>query len=37
MAVPFVDIVRFADGRVIEHWGVTDTGMMMRQLSGQAV
>jgi hypothetical protein len=33
MAVPFADIVRFEGGRVVEHWGITDTGMMMRQLS----
>ncbi len=33
MAVPFADIVRFESGRVVEHWGVTDTGTMMRQLT----
>jgi len=33
MAVPFADFVRFEGGRVVEHWGVTDTGTMMRQLT----
>jgi steroid delta-isomerase-like uncharacterized protein len=33
MAVPFADIVRFEGGRVVEHWGVTDTRRMMRQLT----
>ena len=33
MAVPFADVVRFDNGRVVEHWGVTDTGVMMRQLT----
>jgi steroid delta-isomerase-like uncharacterized protein len=37
MAVPVADIVRFENGRIVEHWGVTDTGLMMRQLSGQGV
>jgi len=27
-----VDIVRFANGKAIEHWGVTDSGTMMQQL-----
>lgn len=30
--VPFADFVRFEDGKVVEHWGVTDTGAMMEQL-----
>ena len=31
--VPFADVVRFGpDGRAVEHWGVADSGMMMRQL-----
>lgn len=30
--VPMGDFVRFTDGKVIEHWGATDTGMMMQQL-----
>jgi len=33
MAVPFADIVRLEGGRVVEHWGITDTGTMMRQLT----
>ena len=33
MAVPFADIVRFSGGRVVEHWGITDTGAMMSQLT----
>ena len=32
--VPFADFVRFEDGKVVEHWGVTDTGAMMEQLKG---
>ena len=34
MDVPFADFVRFHDGKVVEHWGVTDTGAMMQQLKG---
>ena len=30
--VPFVDIVRFRDARAVEHWGVMDSGVMMKQL-----
>ncbi len=30
--VPVVDIVRFADGMAVEHWGVTDNMAMMVQL-----
>ena len=30
--VPMGDFLRFANGKVIEHWGATDTGMMMQQL-----
>jgi steroid delta-isomerase-like uncharacterized protein len=33
MAVPVADVVRFRGGRVVEHWGITDTGAMMRQLT----
>jgi predicted SnoaL-like aldol condensation-catalyzing enzyme len=33
MAVPLADIVRLEGGRVVEHWDVTDTGLMMRQLT----
>lgn len=32
IAVPGVDIVRFADGKAVEHWGVTDGMVMMEQL-----
>ena len=33
VSVPIADIVRFgSDGLAIEHWGVTDTGLMMQQL-----
>ena len=31
--VPGVDFIRFVDGKAVEHWGVTDTGAMMRQIS----
>lgn len=30
--VPFADFLRFDGGRIVEHWGVTDTGAMMQQL-----
>ena len=34
VSVPGVDIVRFgSDGIAVEHWGVTDTGLMMQQLT----
>lgn len=32
MSVAFADFVRFEQGRVAEHWGVTDTATMMEQL-----
>jgi steroid delta-isomerase-like uncharacterized protein len=33
VSVPIADVVRFSgDGKAVEHWGVTDTGMMMQQL-----
>jgi len=33
VSVPIADVVRFSDdGRAVEHWGVTDTGMMLQQL-----
>jgi predicted ester cyclase len=33
VSVPIADVVRFgSDGHAVEHWGVTDTGMMMQQL-----
>lgn len=31
-----VDIIRFENGKAVEHWGVTDTGAMMQQLTGDA-
>jgi steroid delta-isomerase-like uncharacterized protein len=34
MSVKTVDIVRFENGKAVEHWGVTDTGVMMEQLTG---
>lgn len=30
--VPVIDILRIADGRVVEHWGVSDGMAMMEQL-----
>jgi len=32
VSVSTIDIVRFADGKLAEHWGVTDTASMMEQL-----
>lgn len=32
MSVPLVDILRFRNGKVIEHWGVQDSGKMLEQL-----
>ena len=32
--VAVADTFLFADGQVVEHWGVMDTGAMMRQLAG---
>jgi predicted ester cyclase len=32
--VAFADFLRFEGGKVVEHWGVTDTGAMMEQLNG---
>ena len=32
MAVPFGDFFRLENGQIAEHWGVTDTGVMMQQL-----
>lgn len=31
-----VDIIRFADGKAVEHWGVTDALAMMQQLETPA-
>lgn len=33
MATPFADFIRFEGGKAAEHWGVTDSGAMMQQLS----
>ena len=30
--VPFADIIRVENGKAVEHWGVTDTGVMLQQL-----
>jgi predicted ester cyclase len=35
IAVPFADFIRMVGGQCVEHWGVTDTGIMMQRL-GQA-
>lgn len=32
MLVPVADVLRFEDGRIVEHWGVMDTGQLMQQL-----
>lgn len=32
ISVPFVDFIRISGGLCVEHWGVTDTGIMMQQL-----
>ena len=32
VAVPFADFFRLTQGRVVEHWGVSDFGSMMQQL-----
>lgn len=32
MLVPVADALRFENGRVVEHWGVMDSGMLMQQL-----
>jgi steroid delta-isomerase-like uncharacterized protein len=30
--VSAIDVIRFADGKAIEHWGLTDAAAMMEQL-----
>jgi steroid delta-isomerase-like uncharacterized protein len=32
ISVPVIDILRLADGKVAEHWGLTDNATMMQQL-----
>lgn len=32
ISVPLADFFRIRDGQVAEHWGVTDSGVMMQQL-----
>lgn len=32
MLVPVADVMRFEGGRIVEHWGVMDSGQMTQQL-----
>jgi steroid delta-isomerase-like uncharacterized protein len=32
MLVPVADVMRFEGGRIVEHWGLMDTGQLMEQL-----
>jgi steroid delta-isomerase-like uncharacterized protein len=32
VAVGAMHFLRFADGKIVEHWGITDVGGLMRQL-----
>jgi steroid delta-isomerase-like uncharacterized protein len=32
MLVPVADVLRFEEGRIVEHWGLMDTGQLMEQL-----
>jgi steroid delta-isomerase-like uncharacterized protein len=34
IAVGFADFLRIEHGQAVEHWGVTDTGALMQQLTG---
>jgi predicted ester cyclase len=36
MAVDVIDICRFADGKVVEHWGVPDRMAVLEQLGNRA-
>lgn len=35
-SIQFIDIIRFKDGKCVEHWGVSDDAGMMQQLSNPA-
>ena len=35
-SVEFIDILRFKDGKIVEHWGVSDDAGLMEQLGGSA-
>jgi steroid delta-isomerase-like uncharacterized protein len=32
MSVPLVDILRFRNGKITDHWGVLDSGIIVQQL-----
>lgn len=34
IAVPAIDIVRLENGKMVEHWGGMDSGVLMQQLKG---
>ncbi len=34
--ITVIDIMKFDDGRITEHWGVSDTGSLIQQLTGVA-
>ena len=36
MLVPVADVMRFDGGRIVEHWGVMDSGMLLQQLTESA-
>jgi steroid delta-isomerase-like uncharacterized protein len=33
MLVPVADLMRFEGGRIVEHWGLMDSGMLLQQLT----
>src|SRR3954462_14191283 len=35
-SIPFIDIIRFKDGKCVEHWGISDDAGMMQQLGNPA-